>query len=261
MSILLRAYAALFARPAARRLNYFLFDCATRGLGLLNYESLVASGETHFIQNFLPKKLSRAPVIFDVGANVGDYTALLRDKFPEAQIHAFEPNPESFAQLQRQAGARTFCRPIGLSSAPGEFDLFQASGTHSSPHASLFRDVIQDLHASATQAVRVKVGTLDDYLQEHKLERVDFLKIDTEGNELAVLQGAQQALAQNRIGIIQFEFNDMNLVSRCYLRDFRLLLPKHKLFRLVRSGLLKIPQTPLRSELFAFQNIVALPEV
>jgi FkbM family methyltransferase len=260
MSILLRAYAALFARPAARRLNYFLFDCATRGLGVLNYHSLVASGETHFIQKFLPKKLSRTPAIFDVGANVGDYTALLRQQFPDALIHAFEPNPESFAQLQRQASSKTICRPIGLSAVPGEFDLFQASGTHSSPHASLYHDVIQDLHAQATKSVRVKLETLDGYLQEHKLARVDFLKIDTEGNELAVLQGAKQALAENRIGIIQFEFNDMNLVSRCYLRDFRLLLPRHKLFRLVRSGLLKIPQTPLRSELFAFQNIVALPK-
>jgi hypothetical protein len=102
--------------------------------------------------------------------------------------------------------------------------------------------------------------TLDNYLTEQRLARVDFLKIDTEGNELAVLHGAKQSLAQDRIGIIQFEFNDMNLVSRCFLRDFRLLLPRHKLFRMVRSGLLKIPQTPLRSELFGFQNIVALPE-
>lgn len=257
---MLRAYAALFARPAARRLNYFLFDCATRGLGIMNYHSLSASGEAHLIRKFLPRRLSATPVIFDVGANIGDYTALLRNQFPGAQIHAFEPNPEAFAQLKAQQSDSTLCLPIGFSNARGQVDLFQASGTASSQHASVYRDVIGTLHAQTARAIPVQMETLDDYLAERKLERVDFLKIDTEGNELAVLHGARRALAERRIGIIQFEFNDMNLVSRCFLRDFRAVVPHHKFFRLVRSGLLKIPQTPLRSELFAFQNIVALPE-
>jgi FkbM family methyltransferase len=260
MNLMLRAYAALFARPAARRLNYILFDCATRGVGIMNYHSLSASGEAHFIQKFLPSRLSATPVILDVGANIGDYTALLRDQFPGALIHAFEPNPECFAQLKLRQSELTVCRPFGFSHSRGEVDLYLPCSEPTSQHASLYQDVIEVLHGQSAHAIRARMETLDDYLVEQKLARVDFLKIDTEGSELAVLKGARRALAERRIGIIQFEFNEMNIVSRCFLRDFRAVLPHHEFSRLVRSGLLKIPQTPLRSELFAFQNIVALPK-
>jgi FkbM family methyltransferase len=259
MSLILRAYSTLFARPSARRLNYFLFDCAIRGLGILNHHTQSESGEAHFIRDFLPRHLPQEPVIFDVGANVGDYTALLRGQFPRAHIHSFEPNPEAFAKLQSQESAFTKCQAFGFSNAPGEFDLFEGTQTESSPHASLHREVITTLHAQSSRAIRVKMKTLDDYLAQQHLDRVDFLKIDTEGNELAALQGARNALAAQQIGIIQFEFNEMNVVSRCFLRDFRLLLPRHKLFRLLPSGMIKIPQSSVRSELFAFQNVIALP--
>ena len=102
----------------------------------------------------------------------------------------------------------------------------------------MFQDVIADLHG---------VG------------RIDYLKIDTEGNELAVLEGAARLLAESRVGYIHFEFNEMNVVSRVFLRDFRKLLPSHRLYRLLPRGLLPLGERIVATEIFAFQNILAVP--
>jgi hypothetical protein len=73
-----------------------------------------------------------------------------------------------------------------------------------------------------------------------------------------VLHGAEGLLKTGRIKIIQFEFNEMNLVSRVFMRDFVELLQDYKFFRLLPSGMLSLSYTPLTSELFAYQNIIAI---
>ena len=92
-----------------------------------------------------------------------------------------------------------------------------------------------------------------------RIDIIDFLKVDTEGHELAVLQGASSLIEDGRIGCIHFEFNEMNIVSRVFFLDFRELLHNYKLYRLLPNGLLPLGDSPLETELFAYQNIVALP--
>src|SRR6185436_3522307 len=87
---------------------------------------------------------------------------------------------------------------------------------------------------------------------------VDFLKIDTEGNELKVLKGAQSLLQKNAIRAIQFEFNEMNVVSRVFLRDFYDILAGYTFYRLLPDGLLPLGRYSARNEIFAFQNIFAV---
>ena len=61
-------------------------------------------------------------------------------------------------------------------------------------------------------------------MDEKKIDDIDFIKIDVEGHELAVLQGAVNMINQNRIKVIQFEFNVANILSRVFLKDFYDLL-------------------------------------
>jgi hypothetical protein len=86
------------------------------------------------------------------------------------------------------------------------------------------------------------------------------LKIDTEGWELSVLEGADILLRENRIKYIQFEFNYPNLQTRVFFKDFRSRLPNYKFFRLLPSGLFPLSNDPLLTELFAYQNIFAMPQ-
>ena len=91
-----------------------------------------------------------------------------------------------------------------------------------------------------------------------KIKEVKFLKIDTEGNELNVLLGAKRLLKENRIETIQFEFNEMNVMSRVFFRDFLELMPDHTFYRLLPAGLLPIGKySPLTNEIFAYQNVIA----
>jgi hypothetical protein len=67
--------------------------------------------------------------------------------------------------------------------------------------------------------IECDVRTGDSYLQENGLSRVDVLKIDTEGAEPLVLRGFSQALAEKRIGLIQFEYGRVNVLTRFLLAD------------------------------------------
>jgi hypothetical protein len=71
-----------------------------------------------------------------------------------------------------------------------------------------------------TRKTLVSLSTLGSFCRDHGIQRIDFLKIDTEGNELKVLQGAKSMLQSNSIHSIQLEINEMNVVVRVFLKDF-----------------------------------------
>lgn len=229
--------------------------------GILKYRSLEESGEAHFIEHVLRDLVPASPILFDVGANCGSYSIALRQSFPSANITAFEPNSEVYPSLvDRLSRSGVECVNLGLSDEPGEMELFLRSSNRQTSHASVYQGVLADLHAySDVEKISVGLTTLDQYCQEKEIERIDFLKIDTEGHELAVLRGAKALLEQNRIGCIQFEFNEMNVISRVWLRDFHDLLAGFVLFRLNTNRMQRLEPYHPREEIFQFQNIVAIP--
>ena len=110
-------------------------------------------------------------------------------------------------------------------------------------------------------SVEVSMDTMDNFTKKEGITYIDFLKIDTEGSELAVLQGASKLLENKSIGCIHFEFNEMNVISRTFFRDFRKLLHDYDLYRLLPKGLLPLDDSILFTEIFVYQNIIALPKV
>jgi len=256
-----RVYCWIFARRVFRRWNLSLFRLGLRGLGVLNFEDGI-NGERSFITEILPRLVPRERAVFcDVGANVGKYSLMLRARFPEAEIHAFEPHPQNFAKLRTEGTAHRWkCYQTAVGKTVGEITLFDRADFEGSTHASLHPEVITEIHKQELRSWRVAVETLDTFATREQIARIDFLKIDTEGNGLAVLQGAAQLLAQNRIGCIQFEFNEMEVISRVFLRDYRQFLAGFQLYRLLPRGLLKLDETPILTELFGYQNIIALPQ-
>lgn len=258
--LIINLHRKIFARQIFRNINLALFHMSLRGLGILNWENFEVSGEKHLIRKILPAVIETAnPVFLDVGANIGNYSALLLDCFPQALIYAFEPHPKNYSYLKdRNPSNRVKTYNIALGQTRGRFMLYEGGGIHGSEHASLHKAVISEIYKQEIAAYEVAVETLDNFAEEQGIRNIDFIKIDTEGNDLAVLRGASRLLGDRHIKCIQFEFNSMNVVTRAFYRDFSGILHNYELYRLLPSGLLHLDDSPLETELFGYQNIFAL---
>lgn len=261
---LFRIWTKVFARPAFRKLNEALVHFGVRGLGALNYEDDIVSGESWFIRRFLKSWLDgvEQPVLFDVGANEGAYSKALCNSFPTARIHSFEGHPKTFQRLvvaTRGLPVNTANTAVGAKC--GRITLFDYVSTPAgSEHATVIPSVLRVFQSGDTVSYDVPLITIDSYCRSKMIDTIDFLKIDVEGNEYATLVGAADMLRRRKIGVVQFEFNHMNLFAKVCMEDFFTVLSGYDLFRLLPSGLLLLDRKDLfQSNLFLFQNIVALP--
>lgn len=119
-------------------------------------------------------------------------------------------------------------------------------------HAELFSDSpvsgLASFYAGSLEArgrpivtsTTVSLTTLDNFSERQKIERIDFLKIDVEGAELAVLRGARRLLAERRIRFIQFEFGYPAIDSATHMRSFYDALPDFDMYRVVPRGLIAL---------------------
>lgn len=126
--------------------------------------------------------LPEHPVIFDAGANIGLSALWFAARYPGAHLFCFEPEAACFALLQENLRQLRTARleRVALGETTGAVDLRVTS--HASDH-SIFDT------GSPAAPQRVALRRLDEYLQEHAIERVDLLKLDVEGSELRVLEG------------------------------------------------------------------------
>jgi FkbM family methyltransferase len=161
------------------------------------------------------ERLSRAwgvPIhtFFDVGAHEGQTSASALSSFAEARVFAFEPHPVTFSKLLQRLAVepRVGAHNLAISNAKGAARLFEYS---SSTLNSLIPDAQYPVRKGvAARAITVQCTTLDEFCNQHGVQSIDVLKIDTEGCELVVLQGAQQMLSTERIRFVYAEFNDMS---------------------------------------------------
>lgn len=256
-----RFYDACILGPQMRLIGASMLFRVHRRMGIGNYETAQASGESFMLGRILPELLgSGDAVLLDVGANVGNYTRSLVERFPKSRIYSFEPVPATYSALVSNIKAGNVqCVPVGLSESVGTATMYDYGGQPGSEHSSLYAEVLTELHhASKVKSFEIKLETLDGFCRGAGIDRIDFLKIDTEGNELAVLKGAAGLLERKSIGLIQFEFNEMNLVSRVSLRDFYSRLPGFSFYRLHAKGLLPLGPYDIRNEIYVFQNILAV---
>ncbi|MFZ4984162.1 MAG: FkbM family methyltransferase [Blastocatellia bacterium] len=155
--------------------------------------------------------------VIDVGANIGLYTILAdRCVSPDGRVWAFEPSGESRARLHRNLelnGVTTVhtIRAALSDKAGGELALARDAGRGDGERFLV--DGRAGLHAVGESDVElVPVTTLDDHFfaPDKDLERIDFMKIDIEGGELAVFRGARRLLTVNRDLVIMFESTPAN---------------------------------------------------
>ncbi len=135
--------------------------------------------------------------ILDVGANIGLSSLEYQDRFPNAEIHAFEPSPQNFHRMDEVlAGAPGIRRHnCAVGAAPGEV-MFR----HNPYHPTMSR-----IGEGEGEEIAVPITSLDAFCERNRIDSVDILKIDTEGYEIEVLAGAEQLMSEQRIALIQLE--------------------------------------------------------
>jgi FkbM family methyltransferase len=261
-------YSALFGWPLLAPVHQRLVDVSLRGLGVHRAYGVVTGGEGAFLKRIF--RDIAAPTVIDVGAYHGEYANAIKHLRPEAKLYACEPHPGAFQILRSSAERnryRAFNLGLGDRQQRGTLFDYPLPGLDASPHASVYREVIEQIHgqylidhfgAAGASEIPIDIETLDNFMLSQNTERLDLLKIDAEGNEVRVLQGAQKAIASGLIDLVHFEFNEMNVASRTFFKDFYDLLPGFEFFRILRHGLLPMgAYVPASCEIFSYQNVVA----
>ncbi len=251
-----RTYALLFGRRRFAEFNSILLRLGLRGLGIMNYYDFKVSGEKYLIDKILSQYDCR--VVFDVGANEGDYSEIFSLR-SNCQVFSFEPHPVNFARLKKKfSGDNVYLFQIGLSDKEETVTLFDYKDNPGSQHASIYKHAITDLRNVEAGEIQVEMKTIDGFARTNNISKINLLKIDTEGNEYKVLEGAVNCIKNKMIDIIHFEFNEMNVISRVFFKDFVAILKDYNLYRLLPNDLLPLHyHKPLEHEIFAFQNVVA----
>jgi len=235
-----------------------LFQVASRSLGLGGNLDFHQSGEAYFLGRYLAS-LGIDPVVLDVGANRGHYALLVLEIKADAKVIAFEPNPELANLLDGIGNPRLKVVHAACSDFDGEATLYTNGQEQGSGIATMLPESLE-LH-QVVKVVQHKVPAmrLDGFLRQQGLERVDLLKIDTEGHELKVLAGLGAAIERRAIDCVQFEFNAAHALARTFLRDFQGVLAGYDFFRLTPHGMVDLgAYRPETWELFQQQNVVAL---
>ena len=218
------------------------------------------NGEMTLLRELRARITTPNPVLFDVGANVGEYANLLGDTFgPAARIYAFEPSTPTWEVLRAKlAHPNAEAVNLGLSQAVEEVKLYRSQELSSL--ASVYPRQLQDRTLQDFEVV--SLTTLDQFCADRGIGFVDFLKIDVEGHEIRVLEGAAGMLSRRAVRFIQFEFGGTNIDSRVFLRDFfNILTPNYRLYRLVTDGVCPVAYAETM-EIFAYSNFFAelIPE-
>ena len=254
-----RSYPRLMRYRIARKLNFFGYLMTMRGLGIFNWEDLDRSGERPFIQKILPGLLRTAePVLLDVGAHDGEYATILAEAFPKARVVAFEAHPNTFGRLESSTSGIELIH-AAVSSESGTIELWDYASDEGSTHASTQAGVIEELWHAEGRSWTVPAVTIEGWAKDAGVDHIGLLKIDVEGAEGAVLDGARSLIDAGAIDVIQVEFNEMNVLSRMFFRDLDQSLELYEWYRLLPVGLARMhPYEPPLHEIFAFQNLVAV---
>jgi FkbM family methyltransferase len=151
----------------------------------------------------------RHPLCLDVGANAGQTIDMLQRALDAPVIHAFEPSTSMMEALRaRGFGSRVSLHRVALGRQPErrQFHNYDRPDLSSFlPLADSADNPFRDVPMSGTETVDVE--TVDRFVATRGFDRVDLLKVDTQGFDAEVIAGAAESLASGRIRAVLVELN------------------------------------------------------
>lgn len=224
-----RILQRVFWTPPGFRLIAWLRNLQRR------WEYVVLNRSLHSPTNgeyWLISQLPPHPRVLDVGFHTGEFSREVLRQRGDAQIVGFDPSRLAARAFQTSFGndPRVRLEPAAVSNAEGKSTFYDS---HSMSSALVARE------ANESESYIVPVVTLDAYAERHGLRTIDLLKIDAEGYDLNVLEGAARLLAEQRIDVFLFEFADGWIDNRRTLKEAARYLGSKpcRLFRLFNGFL------------------------
>jgi len=159
-----------------------------------------------FVSQILIKM--QEPIVLDIGANIGNHS--LAFSLDARKVFAFEPVPEIFSLLSANIKQNNInnIQPVNLALSDNEAEKELYMNTSGNVGASSF-----DKRDDNSLLVAVTLCRGDEFIKKENVENIDFMKIDVEGHELAVLEGLKSSIRKNRPFIVM-EWNDNRTIDR-----------------------------------------------
>jgi len=195
------------------------------------------------------RSLKPGSTVVDIGANTGYYTVLAGKLVgDQGRVYAFEPDPVSFSLLERNVRLNGLTNVVleqkAVSNEPGSIRLY-LSEDNKGDHR-IYQPADED-----REAIEIEAVTLDDYFADDP-RRIDFIKLDTQGAEVAILRGMPRILAANENLRMAVEFWPSGLEQFGYQTDELLEILEQANFRLF--DLAGPRRSPLREVSGAFMQ-------
>lgn len=154
----------------------------------------------------------------DIGAHRGESVKFFKTIYPSSYIFSFEPDLENFAKLtevckQKSKAERGFALAfnLGMAEKTGHQRFYRQKLTHLGgflPINKVSKDSLGHAKQAMNEPVSVPTTSIDMFCLKKKIKNVDFLKIDVQGCERKVLQGAKKMLFKCKICILEISFFD-----------------------------------------------------
>jgi FkbM family methyltransferase len=233
-----RLLQIVFWSPPGRKLIKFADYIAPRWNHVVKNRSLNAAvnGE-YWLISLLPEEA----FLIDVGFNKGDFSSEFALRIPKGKVIGFDPAKSMRLRYESTYKYKT------------RVELVSAAVSNHNGYL-LFTDTddgvshIGTRHAEKApqpNEYEVPVITLDEFASERKIQKIDFLKIDAEGFDLHVLEGASSLLHRSAIDIFMFEFNEPWIRSRRFLHEaYEFIIERdYRLFSLFNGFLVPLVYT------------------
>jgi FkbM family methyltransferase len=174
------------------------------------YEGVFEPSTTALIARLVKPRMT----VLDIGANIGYHTLCMAKLVgPHGQVFAFEPVPWAAEKLQRNLSLNEFhnvtVERLALTdhAAPSELLALYASW----PVSPGGQDTsLHPIHGGRNTLQSTRVATLDEYVTSHRIDTVNFLKIDVDGYEYKVIRGAREVIGRDKPAMI-VELSDYTL--------------------------------------------------
>jgi len=214
----------------------------------------------HQENDLVHKLLEREPLIaIDIGGNIGEYSAELRRRNKNLEIHIFEPSKINVHKLNSRFAHDKLIKVVslGVSDENGVATLF--SDSPGSSLASLSNRKLEHFNIQFNVTEEISTIRFEEYWRSSLNERVlDIVKLDVEGHELAALKGFGDAIFSTRV--IQFEFGGCNIDTRTYFQNFWYFFRERNfdIYRITPFGVEEIKAYRESDEHFSITNYIAV---